>query len=364
MLSSLIAKENGNGVHRNEDNWKKDTLEAGSPVARVKSWRQDLSAQKMNYNIKLFAGNANLPLAQDIANHLEIQLADIDVSKFSDGESRVRINENVRGADVFIIQPTCTPVNDNLMELLIIIDAMKRASAKRITAVLPYYGYARQDRKSQPRVPISAKLVADLLTVAGGARVVTLELHAGQIQGFFNVPVDHLYAGPVFIEYLLQKNFQEPVVVSPDAGGMERARAIAKRLNAGIAIIDKRRDGPNVAHFMHLVGDVKGKDCIIVDDMIDTAGTLCEAVGALKREGAHRIIACGIHAVLSGPAVKRISESPLEEVVVTDTIPLTEDKRRCGKFVVLSVAKILGEAIRRIHLEESVTSLFDYMTTK
>eukprot|EP00276_Gloeochaete_wittrockiana_P000762 CAMPEP_0184671740 /NCGR_PEP_ID=MMETSP0308-20130426/85678_1 /TAXON_ID=38269 /ORGANISM="Gloeochaete witrockiana, Strain SAG 46.84" /LENGTH=318 /DNA_ID=CAMNT_0027118927 /DNA_START=341 /DNA_END=1297 /DNA_ORIENTATION=+ len=318
----------------------------------------------MNYDIKLFTGNAHISLAQEIADNLGIQLADMDVSKFSDGEVFARINDNVRGSDVFILQPTCTPVNDNLMELLIIIDAMKRASAKRITAVLPYYGYARQDRKSQPRVPISAKLVADLLTVAGASRVVTLELHAGQIQGFFNVPVDHLYAGPVMIEYLQKKNLRDPVVVSPDAGGMERARAIAKRLNAGIAIIDKRREGPNVAHFMHLVGDVRGKDCIIIDDMIDTGGTLCEAVGALTREGANRIMACGIHAVLSGPAVKRIADSALEEVIVTNTIPLSEEKLKCGKIVVLSVAKTLAEAIRRIHNEESVSNLFDYMTTK
>eukprot|EP00741_Cyanophora_paradoxa_P004343 tig00000792_g4217.t1 len=320
--------------------------------------------QKMNYDIKLFTGNANRPLAEEIAHLLGVRIADMEVGQFSDGEVRVQINENVRGADVFVIQPTCPPVNDNIMELLVIIDALKRASAKRITAVLPYYGYGRQDRKAQPRVPISAKLVADLVTVAGAHRVVTLELHAGQIQGFFNIPVDHLYAGPVIIDYIKEKDLQDIVVVSPDAGGMERARAVAKRLNAGLAIIDKRRDGPNVAHFMHLVGEVKGKDCIVVDDMIDTAGTLCEAVQALKREGARRILACGIHALLSGPAIQRITAAPVEEIIVTNSIQLGPEKLACGKIKVLSIAQTLAEAIRRIHNEESVSVLFDYMISK
>lgn len=311
----------------------------------------------MAYELKLIAGNANRPLAEEIAQHLGGSLADADVSRFSDGEVFIQINENVRGADVFVIQPTCPPVNDNLMELLVMLDALKRASAQRITAVLPYYGYARQDRKVQPRVPISAKLVADLITAAGAQRVLALDLHAGQIQGFFNIPVDHLFAAPVLIDYLGRKNLQDPVVIAPDAGGVERARAIAKRLRAGLAIIDKRREGPNVSLFMHLIGDVKGRDAIIIDDMIDTGGTLIQAVDAIKREGARRILACGVHPVLSGPAIARIEGSPLEEVVVTNSIPLGPEKR-IAKVAVLSVASLLAEAIRRIHVEESVSTLF------
>jgi ribose-phosphate pyrophosphokinase len=311
----------------------------------------------MAYELKLFSGNANRPLADEIGQYLRVSIANADVDRFSDGEIFVQINENVRGADVFIIQPTCPPVNDNLMELLVMIDALKRASAGRITAVLPYYGYARQDRKVQPRVPITAKLVADLLTAAGIDRVMALDLHAGQIQGFFNIPVDHLFAAPVIIDYLGKKDLQDPVIVSPDAGGVERARAIAKRLKAGLAIIDKRRDGPNVAVFMHLIGDVRGKDAVIIDDMIDTAGTLIQAVEALEREGARRIIACGVHPVLSGPAVDRIRSSPLEELVITNSIPVPGQKR-LARVTVLSVAPLLGEAIRRIHDEESVSTLF------
>jgi ribose-phosphate pyrophosphokinase len=310
-----------------------------------------------SYELKLFSGNANRPLADEIAQYLHLPICDAEVTRFSDGEVFVHINENVRGADVFVIQPTCPPVNDTLMELLIMIDALKRASAHRITAVLPYYGYARQDRKVQPRVPISAKLVADLLEAAGVERVLALDLHAGQIQGFFNIPVDHLFAAPVIIDYLGKKDLQHPVIVAPDAGGVERARAIAKRLNAGLAIIDKRRDGYNVAVFMHLIGDVKGKDAVVIDDMIDTAGTLVQAVGALEREGARRILACGVHPVLSGPAIERIKASPLEEVVVTNTIPVPDIKRE-ARITVLSVAPLLGEAIRRIHDEESVSTLF------
>ncbi|MBI3630191.1 MAG: ribose-phosphate pyrophosphokinase [Candidatus Rokubacteria bacterium] len=311
----------------------------------------------MAYELKLFSGNANRPLADEIGQYLRVSVANADVDRFSDGEIFVQINENVRGADVFIIQPTCPPVNDNLMELLVMIDALKRASAGRITAVLPYYGYGRQDRKVQPRVPITAKLVADLLTAAGIDRVMALDLHAGQIQGFFNIPVDHLFAAPVIIDYLGKKDLQDPVIVSPDAGGVERARAIAKRLKAGLAIIDKRRDGPNVAVFMHLIGDVRGKDAVIIDDMIDTAGTLIQAVEALEREGARRIIACGVHPVLSGPAVDRIRSSPLEELVITNSIPVPGQKR-LARVTVLSVAPLLGEAIRRIHDEESVSTLF------
>ncbi len=311
----------------------------------------------MRYELKLFSGNANRGLAEEIGQYLRVPIADASVDRFSDGEVFVQINENVRGADVFLIQPTCPPVNDNLMELLVMIDALKRASAGRITAVLPYYGYGRQDRKAQPRVPITAKLVADLLTSAGVDRVLALDLHAGQIQGFFNIPVDHLFATPVIIDYLGKKDLQDPVIVSPDAGGVERARAIAKRLKAGLAIIDKRRDGPNVALFMHLIGAVRSKDVVIIDDMIDTAGTLIEAVEALRREGARRIIACGVHPVLSGPAVDRIRTSCLEETVVTNSIPVPEAKR-AARVTVLSVAPLLGEAIRRIHDEESVSTLF------
>ena len=311
----------------------------------------------MAYELKLVTGNANRPLAEEIAKHLRLSLADADVSRFSDGEVFVQINENVRGADVFVIQPTCPPVNDTLMELLVMLDALKRASAQRITAVLPYYGYARQDRKVQPRVPISAKLVADLLTAAGCQRVLALDLHAGQIQGFFNIPVDHLFAAPVVIDYLGKKDLADPVVVAPDAGGVERARAIAKRIRAGLAIIDKRREGNNVSVFMHLIGEVRGKDVVIIDDMIDTGGTLIQAVEALKREGARRMLACGVHPVLSGGAIARIENSPLEEVIVTNSIPVGPEKRT-KKITVLSVAPLLAEAIRRIHGEESVSGLF------
>ncbi|HYB44771.1 MAG TPA: ribose-phosphate pyrophosphokinase [Candidatus Methylomirabilis sp.] len=311
----------------------------------------------MAYELKLFSGNANRPLAEEIAQHLHLRLGDADVSRFSDGEVYVQINENVRGQDIFIIQPTCPPVNDNLMELLVMTDAFRRASARRITAVLPYYGYGRQDRKSQSRVPISAKLVADLITTAGASRVLSIDLHAGQIQGFFNIPVDHLFAAPVLIDHLAKKELEDLVLVSPDAGGVERARAIAKRLRAGLAIIDKRRDGPNVAVFMYLIGEVKGKDVVVIDDMIDTAGTLIQAVEAVKREGARRVLACGVHAVLSGPAIRRISSSDLEELIITNSIPLAPDKN-LPKIHVLSVAPLLAEAIRRIHDEESVSTLF------
>jgi ribose-phosphate pyrophosphokinase len=313
----------------------------------------------MAYELKLFTGNANRALAEEIAQYLRVPLGAAEVDRFSDGEVFVQLNENLRGADVFVIQPTCPPVNDNLMELLIMIDAIKRASAHRITTVLPYYGYARQDRKAMGRVPISAKLVADLLSAAGVHRVLALDLHAGQIQGFFNIPVDHLFAAPaVMIDYLNKKDLRDPVVVSPDAGGVERSRAIAKRLDANLAIIDKRREGPNAAVAMHLIGDVRDRDAVVMDDMIDTAGTLVQAVGALEREGARRILACGVHAVLSGPAVDRIRASKLEEVVVTNSIPVSAEKRAAARVTVLSVAPLLGEAIRRIHNEESVSTMF------
>jgi ribose-phosphate pyrophosphokinase len=312
----------------------------------------------MAYELKLFSGNANRPLAEEIAQQLGVKLGDADVSRFSDGEVYVQINENVRGQDVFIVQPTCPPVNENLMELLVMLDAFKRASARRITAVLPYYGYGRQDRKVMGRVPISAKLVADLLTAAGVHRVLAMDLHAGQIQGFFNIPVDHLFAGPpVLVDYLAKKDLHDLVLVSPDAGGVERARAIAKRLKAGLAIIDKRRDGPNVAVFMHLIGDVRGKDVVIIDDMIDTAGTLVQAVQAIEREGARRVLAAAVHAVLSGPALERIAKSALEEVIFTNSVALPPEKA-LPHMQVLSVGPLLAEAIRRIHDEESVSAVF------
>ncbi|MGH7266957.1 MAG: ribose-phosphate diphosphokinase [Candidatus Rokuibacteriota bacterium] len=311
----------------------------------------------MPYELKLFSGNANRPLAEEIAEALGTPLGQAEVARFSDGEVFVQIDENVRGTDVFLVQPTSPPVNDNLMELLVMLDAFKRASAQRITAVLPYYGYGRQDRKVQPRVPISAKLVADLITVAGAQRLLALDLHAGQIQGFFDIPVDHLYAAPVIIDWVTRQSLNDLVVVSPDAGGVERARAIAKRLRAGLAIVDKRREGPNVSVFMHLIGDVKDRDVLIIDDMIDTAGTLVQAADALEREGAQRILACGVHPVLSGPAMARIASSPIEQVVVTNSIALGKDKPH-PKITALSVAPLLAEAIRRIHDEESVSTLF------
>lgn len=309
--------------------------------------------------IKLITGNANPELAKKVSDYLQIPLTEATVSTFSDGEIMVQIKENVRGSDAFVIQPTCMPVNHNLMELLLIIDALKRASARRITAVIPYYGYARQDRKVQPRVPISAKLVANLITVAGANRVLSIDLHAGQIQGFFDIPVDHLLATPVILDYLKKSNLlNNIIVVSPDAGGTERARAFAKKINAPLAIVDKRRDAPNVSKVMHVIGDVKDKDALIIDDMIDTGGTLVQAANALKEKGANRVFAACTHAVLSGPAIERLNNSVLEEVIVTDTIPLGEKKDKCPKLKVLTVAHLLGEAIKRIHEESSISSLF------
>lgn len=308
--------------------------------------------------IKLLTGNAHRKLSSMVSERLETPLTDTTVTNFSDGELMVQINENVRGYDVFVLQPTCRPVNDNIMELLLLIDALKRASAKRITAVMPYYGYARQDRKVQPRVPISSKLVADLLTAAGTNRVLTIDLHAGQIQGFFNIPVDHLYAEGVLHDYVRKCDYRDLVIVSPDAGGVERARAFAKRLNASLAIVDKRREGANISRVMHVIGEVKGRDVIILDDMIDTAGTTTQAAEALKDFGALRVCAACSHAVLSGPAIDRINDSVIEEIITTDTIPLADKMKECSKLTVLSVASLLAEAIRRIHEESSVSSLF------
>ena len=313
----------------------------------------------MENKIKIFCGNSNPVLAGKICSALGVPLGVSKVKNFSDGEIMVEIGENVRGREVYIVQSTCYPTNNNLMELLIMMDALKRASASKITAVMPYYGYARQDRKVAPRTPITSKLIADLLTTAGADRVITVDLHAGQIQGFFDIPVDNLYAAPVILEYI-KKNFCKDsiVMVSPDAGGTERARAYAKRLGSTLAIIDKRRPGPNISEVMHLIGDVKDKVAIILDDMVDTAGTLTQAAKALNEHGAKAIYACATHGVLSGPAIDRINDSHIEEVVVTDTIPLEDKAERSEKIKVLSVAELLAEAIRRIHQNESVSSLF------
>lgn len=309
--------------------------------------------------LKIFAGNSNRPLALEISEQLKVSLGEAIVDTFSDGETKIEVKENVRGSDVFVIQSTCTPGNDNLMELLLLLDAFKRASAKRITAVMPYYGYARQDRKVAPRVPISAKLVADLIATAGASRILTMDLHSGQIQGFFNIPVDNLYATPVLLDYLKKRlDSREVTVVAPDAGGVERARDFATRLNTSLAIMDKRRVGPNLVAEMNIIGEVKGQVAVLLDDMVDTAGTLTLAADALKKAGARRIIGAATHPVLSGPAIEKIEESPLEELIVTNTIPLRPEARRCAKIKVLSVAHLIAEAIRRTHQEESISSLF------
>jgi ribose-phosphate pyrophosphokinase len=309
--------------------------------------------------LKIFGGRAHPALVTEICEYLNLEAGKVSAYNFSDGETFCQIDENVRGSDVFIVQPTCEPVNENLMELLIMLDSFKRSSASRVTAVLPYYGYARQDKKDKPRVPITAKLVADLISRAGADRVLTMDLHADQIQGFFDVPVDHLFAAPVLLEAVRDLQIPDLVVVSPDAGGVERARAIAKRLDAGLAIIDKRRTAPNTAEVMHLIGDVEGCNALVVDDIIDTAGTLTKSVEALKSKGAQRVLAAGVHGILSGPALQRISDSPLEAVLITNTTPVDEKLARLpDKLHPLSVAPLLGEAIRRIHENSSVSSLF------
>jgi ribose-phosphate pyrophosphokinase len=311
-----------------------------------------------NDRLKIFTGNANPALAQEICQSLGMELGRAMVKQFSDGEIYLQIKENVRGKDVFIVQPTCTPVERNLMELLLMMDALKRASAERITAVLPYYGYARQDRKDKPRVPISARLVAALLETAGASRLLALDLHAAQIQGFFDIPVDHLFAMPVLIEYFKALNIPNMTVVSPDAGGVERARAFAKRLSSPLAIIDKRREEANVAEVMNVVGDVAGRHCLLVDDLIDTAGTLVKGAEALLKKGAAGVSACATHAVLSGPALSRIEASSLQHVVFTNSIPLSKEARKSHRIESLSIAKLLAEAIRSIHEETSVSVLF------
>ena len=308
--------------------------------------------------ISIFSGNSNLALADKICEYLNLSLGNAQVKTFSDGEIQIEIDENVRSKDVFVIQSTCAPVNDHLVELLLMIDALKRSSAIRITAVVPYFGYARQDKKVAPRVPISAKLVANMLTVAGANRIITMDLHAGQIQGFFDIPVDNIFAAPLLLDYIGNQFNDDLVVVSPDAGGVERARAFAKRLDTDLAIIDKRRSAPNQAKAMAVIGDVNDKVAVILDDMVDTAGTLTEAADALKQEGAREIHACCAHAVFSGPAIERIADSELKSMVVTDTIPLTEKAAACGKIVVISIAELVGEAIIRSYRGDSVTSLF------
>ena len=307
---------------------------------------------------KIFSGNANPGLAKQMCGYLGAPLGKAQVKTFSDGEVAVEIDENVRGLDTFVVQSTCPPVNNNLMELLIMMDALRRASAERINAVIPYYGYARQDRKVASRQPITAKLVANLITVAGASRVLTMDLHAGQIQGFFDIPVDNLYASPILLEYLRNRFSNDLVIVSPDTGGVERARAFAKRLDASLAIIDKRRQVANVAEVMNIIGEVEGKSVVLLDDMVDTAGTLTNSAEALKEHGARSVYACCTHPVLSGKAIERINKSPIEEIIVTDTVPIDLEGRRTTKIKVLSVAELFGEAIKRIHGNESVSSLF------
>lgn len=312
----------------------------------------------MDEKTVVFSGRGNPELAEKIAAYLGIRLGEIKLFNFSDGENYCQVLENVRGRDVFVIQPTCHPVNDNLMELLIIMDALKRASAQRVNAVIPYYGYARQDRKDKPRVPITSRLVADLLEAVGTDRLICVDVHAAQIQGFFNVPVDHLFAAPVLINHIARMGLPNLTVVSPDAGGVERARAYAKRLGTQLAIVDKRREVANVAEVMNVIGDVKNRSCFIVDDIIDTSGTLCETVKALLEKGAKAVYAACTHPVFSGPAVDRLNASGISKVLVTDTIPIGEKQKLCSKIEVLSVAPLLGEAIQRIHDESSVSSLF------
>jgi ribose-phosphate pyrophosphokinase len=307
----------------------------------------------------VFTGNANPRLAEAVVGHLDIHIGRAKVGRFSDGEVAIEILENVRGKDVFILQSICAPTNDNLMELLVMVDALKRASAGRVTAAIPYMGYARQDRRpNSARVPITAKVVANMMTSVGVDRVLTMDLHSEQIQGFFDIPVDNIYSGPIMLGDVWKQNFSELVVVSPDVGGVVRARALAKRLEADLAIIDKRRPRPNVATVMNIIGEVAGRTCVIVDDMVDTANTLCEAAGALKKQGAQKVIAYCTHAVLSGPAIERITSSALDSIVVTDTIPLTEAGRNCPKIRLLTVAGLLAETMRRISAEDSVSSLF------
>jgi ribose-phosphate pyrophosphokinase len=314
--------------------------------------------QRVRHTLKIFTGNAHPALAREICHELGVPLGKAQVGRFPDGEVRLQVLENVRGADVFVIQPTCRPVNDNLVELLVMLDALSRASAARITAVMPYFAYARQDRKDRPRVPISSKLVADLLTSAGADRVLALELHAGQIQGFFDIPVDHLYATPVTVAYFRRLRLKNLVVVSPDTGGVERARGFAKRMSIPLAIIDKRREDAHTVEVFNVIGEVEGKTCLLVDDMIDTGGTLVSGAKALKEKGASKVYACCAHGVFAGDSIERICSAPIEQVVATNSIPLSPEAKNCGKIKVLSVARLLADAIRSIHDETSVSKLF------
>jgi ribose-phosphate pyrophosphokinase len=309
-------------------------------------------------DLKVFAGSAHPNLAKDICEFLGVSLGQARLRRFPDTEVSFQIDENIRGTDVFIVQPTCAPVDEHLIELLIMVDAFRRSSASRITAVVPYYGYARQDRKDKPRVPISAKLVANIMSAAGTNRVLTMDLHKAQIQGFFDIPVDHLFAAPVIIDYLSRQDFPMLTIVAPDAGGAERARAYAKRLDAELAVIDKRRTDDGTAEVMNVIGEVGGRTCVIADDIIDTAGTIQKAAQALRAAGAERVLACAVHGVLSGPAIERIEKAPIDRLIITNTIPLTGERAKCGKIVELSVARLLGQAIRSIHEETSVSSLF------
>jgi len=328
----------------------------GQQVSEDKSERKP--RPRVDDKFKIFSGTANEPLADEVCNFLGLHRGASQVTRFRDGECYVQIQENVRGADVFVLQSTCRPVDEHLMELLLMIDALKRASARRITAVIPYYGYARQDRKDKPRVPISSKLVADLLTTAGADRALVVDLHAPQLQGFFNIPVDHLFGSPVLVSHFKELNLPNLTVVSPDAGGVERARFFAKKMDAALAIVDKRRVEMNVAEVMHVIGDVKGRNCLIIDDLIDTAGTLVKTAAALMENGATAVYACCSHPVFSPPAIENISQSAITQVVVTNTIPLTEDARNEPKIKVLTIAGLIGRAIQSIHEETSVSKLF------
>jgi ribose-phosphate pyrophosphokinase len=329
-----------------------------SHFSNLSGARVNVMAERIHHAMKILTGNAHPELAREIADYLGVPLGQMDVDRFPDGEVRLQIMENVRGADVFVVQPTCHPVNENLMELLIILDALRRASAYRITAVMPYYGYARQDRKDRPRVPITAKLVADLLTSAGANRILALDLHAGQIQGYFDIPVDHLYATPVTVDYFRSLRLKNLVVVSPDPGGVERARAFAKRLHVPLAIIDKRREDADIVEMFNVIGEVAGKTCLLVDDMIDTGGTLAKAAAALRDKGGERVFACCTHGVFASNAIQKVCDAPLEQVVTTNSIRLGPEALACSKIKVLSVGKLLAEAVKSIYKETSVSRLF------
>ena len=366
LTVTLEDKQPGSGPTEPRDGAPKEPDKGTTPLDPAAKARDAKPApeRKRTRNLsedkrfKLFSGTANRPLSEEIARHIGVQVGDAKIQRFADGEVAFQLLENVRGVDVFVVQPTCYPVDEHLMELLVMIDALKRASAARITVVVPYYGYARQDRKDKPRVAITAKLVADLLHTAGATRALCVDLHAAQIQGFFNIPVDHLYASPVLVSYFRELHLPNLMVVSPDAGGVERARFFAQKIGAPLAIVDKRRTDINVAEVMNVIGDVNGKTCLILDDMVDTAGTLVKTVDALYATGAATVYACASHAVLSGPAIDRIANSRLEQLVVTNTIPLREAAQKLSKIKVLSIAGLLGAAIESIHMETSVSTLF------